>query len=92
MNINITTKYNIGDKVYVAGCYYDYYPQQIPHIVTDILIKVDDERIILRYEIEQNGVIEFVPEELMFATYAECTKWCEKQNTNSSILSIDNTK
>ena len=92
MEINISTKYNIGDKVYVAECYYDYYPQQIPYTITDLLIKVDDKRIALIYEIEQNGMTDSVPEEWIFDTYAECTKWCEKQNKSSCTLSIDNTK
>jgi hypothetical protein len=79
MDINITTKYSIGDEVYVADCYYDYYPQITPYIITDILITVNN-KVVVRYRIERDGCSNSVPEEWIFETYAECTKWCEKQN------------
>ena len=92
MDINIQTKYNIGDMVYVANHFYDYYPQKNPYVITDISIKINTQQIVTRYFIEQDGCIDSVPEEWIFATYAECTKWCEEQNKSLSILSIDNTK
>ena len=92
MDINITTKYNIGDEVYVADHFYDYIPLRTPFIITDVLITIDSHKRTIRYMVEQNGCVDSVPEEWIFDTYAECTKWCEKHNKSSYTLSIDKTK
>lgn len=92
MDINIRTKYNIGDTVYVAINYYEYYPQKIPYIITDISVKVNEQHSIIAYSIKQDGCIDCVSEEWLFDTYEECTNWCKKQNQNLSILSMDKTK
>lgn len=80
MKIDIETKFNIGDMVYIADHYYDLYPQQEPFIITDILININGHSTLIRYDAECNNGSCRVPEEWVFKTYAECTKWCEEHN------------
>lgn len=86
MDINIKTKYNIGDTVYTADHYYDFYPISTPGIVKNILFDGDVDKVRIDYVIEQDIFTVRTPEEWLFLTYAECTKWCEEHNKNSSNL------
>lgn len=80
MQTTINTKYNIGDTVYTIGLYHDYYPISKPYTVKNILINGNVNNIHISYEIENDELIECVPEGWLFSSCAECTKWCEKQN------------
>lgn len=80
MDINIKTKYNIGDLVYTAGLYHELYPISNPYIIKNILVNGNINKICINYEIEQNRCIERISESWLFPTYAECTKWCEEHN------------
>jgi hypothetical protein len=80
ININIKPKYNIGATVYIADHYYDFYAQQKPYTIRDIYININRDRISIMYQVEQKDIICKVPEEWVFTTYAECTKWCSKHN------------
>lgn len=80
MQIVVNTKYNIGDIVYVANHYYDFYPISKPYTVKNILINGNSNKIYIDYEVEQDEFIERVPEHWIFSTYAECTKWCDEKN------------
>ena len=86
MKININTKYNIGDTVYVADHYYDFYPISTPGIIENILIDGDINKIRIDYIIQQDIFTVSVPEEWVFPSYAECTKWCEEHNKTSYTL------
>jgi hypothetical protein len=80
MTVTVETKFNVGDTVYIADNYYDFYANQTPCIVKDVLIDVNRRRTCISYEVEQEDFTYMVPESWMFATYEECEKWCEKQN------------
>lgn len=80
MNINIQTKFNVGDMVYVADLYHDFYPQKEPYLITDLRLKANINHSYIRYEVQRDDVVQLVPEEWIFATYADCTKWCDKRN------------
>lgn len=80
MNISINTKFNIGDKVYIADLYYDFYACRKPHTIIDILIDINRHRTHIMYEVKQDNVTYRVPERLTFDTYEECAKWCEEHN------------
>jgi hypothetical protein len=80
MKRTVETKFNVGDIVYVADHYYDFYAQKTPYIITDVLIDINGQRTMIRYDAEcKNGSCR-IPEEWVFETYTECTKWCEEHN------------
>ena len=80
MNVNINTKYNIGDQVYLAQIYHEYYANSEPYEIVGINVHMNEHAIKFTYNIEQGGVITTVSENLLFATYEECTKWCKEHN------------
>lgn len=81
MDLNISTKYNIGDTVYIPDFYHSYWANPTPYIITDIFIQVArNHNITIRYRVMQAELTDLVFENFIFATYEECTKWCEKQN------------
>lgn len=80
MELNIKTKYNVGDVVYTAYCYHDYLPLSTPCIVKNILIHGDINRIYFTYQIENDLFVDKVPEDWLFPTYAECWDWCREHN------------
>jgi hypothetical protein len=86
MNININTKYNIGDTVYIVDSCYDYYPVNIPCIVKNIFIRGNINNIYVNYEVQHDTLSLLLPESWIFPTYAECTKWCEEHNKISYTL------
>ena len=82
MKINVDTKYNIGDTVYIAECYYSEFVPSAACVITKIhtaCLGVNFPQEIV-YEINNQGFPELVGESTCFATYAECTKWCEEHN------------
>ena len=81
MNLNINTKYNIGDTVYVPDLYEVYIANSTPYTIIDILIQVArNHNITIRYRVMQAELTDLVSEHFIFSTYEECTKWCEKQD------------
>lgn len=79
MNINIETKYNIGDTVYIAEHYDEFFPSK-PLEVIGILIKISPIATLVEYKLQDNGYDEIVIEPYIFATYEECVKWCDNHN------------
>ena len=85
MNINIETKFNIGDDVWIASyCYDTYYPSKHPFKVNEINIEVDSSQLIVYYwgtmeTVDWTDVSKYA-ESACFSTYEECTKWCEEHN------------
>ena len=82
MNIIVNTKFNIGDKVYIANYYHDFYVTEKPHIIKDVLVVINSNKTMIRYEVEQNGSTDCVPEYWVFPSYEECAEWCESQNAD----------
>lgn len=80
MKTVIDTKFNVGDMVYVADHYYDFYANRIPYLIKAILIDVNHRRTRIAYEVEQGDATYRIPEAWVFATYEECAEWCEKEN------------
>lgn len=76
----IYTKFNVGDVVYAAETYEIYWASKEPYTVTDVLIKIDDSGQTVTYRIKQGEIIDTISERLLFATYEECTKWCDEHN------------
>jgi hypothetical protein len=80
MKFTIDTKFNIGDKVYAADHYHDYYASHVPYVISDVIINIDNRDIRIMYCVELGEQTDRFPEEWLFATYEECAKWCEEHN------------
>ena len=80
MTATVETKFDVGDMVYVADLYYDFYPISKPYVIRDVVVRITSDSIHIHYEIEQEGISSYVPEGLAFETYTECTKWCREHN------------
>ena len=80
MKFSLETQFDIGDAVYTADHYHDYYANSTPHVITDIIININNRGIRTMYCVEQGGLADRFPGEWVFSTYEECTKWCDEQN------------
>ncbi len=80
MNINVTTKFNIGDKVYMIERYEDYFPNKNVLTIKGISFDVDHDKQEIRYYVSAYGRIHSVPEHKLFTSYEECTIWCDEHN------------
>jgi hypothetical protein len=80
MKINLETQFNIGDIVYAADHYYDFYATSKPYVISDIIINIDHRDVRTMYCVEQGDITDRFPEDWLFATYEECKRWCDKQN------------
>jgi hypothetical protein len=80
MEISVKTKYNVGDVVYIADCYYDFYANHEPYVVKDVIIDINTHRTRIQYEVEQKYTSYRVSEAMTFSTYAQCAKWCNEHN------------
>ena len=80
MNISLNTKFNIGDAVYFAETYEDYWANKEPYIVTDIMVKVNKYGQSIVYRISQNCFTDTVSEHMLFQKYEDCAKWCKEHS------------
>lgn len=80
MKLSIETKFNIGDTVYIAERFEDWFAYKKPHIISDISISVNSRAVHVLYEVQQDGFTDSVPEDFVFSTYEECAKWCNERN------------
>ena len=80
MTFTINTKFDVGDEVYIADSYYEYYASSKPYVITRVHIKSDGNKTHITYDVEQDGFRDIVTEGLVFQTYEECTKWCKNHN------------
>ncbi len=80
MKITVKTKFSIGDLVYVAVPYYEYYVDSEPYTIVGITIRLNDHAVKIVYNIEKDNIIDSVSENFVFATYAECLEWCDNKN------------
>lgn len=80
MKFTIDTKFNIGDTVYAADHYNEFYAHHDPYIISDIIININNRDIRTMYCVEQGDRADRFPENWLFASYEECTKWCADNN------------
>lgn len=80
MKITIETKFDIGDTVYIADSYDEFYPHKQPYVVMDVLTNTNHGKTHIRYQVEIDGMIDFFPEEWVFLSYEECAQWCKEHN------------
>ena len=91
MDINIKSKYNIGDDIYFAEFYDGWVPSQ-QYKISEICVTISSCGAIVMYIISKCSNYMRITEDRCFGNYADCLKWCEDHNKSSSSLSIDNTK
>lgn len=78
MKLSIETKFNIGDTVYIAERFEDWFAYKKPYIIFDISISANSQIVRILYEVQQDRFTDSVPEDLVFSTYEECVKWCDE--------------
>ena len=81
MEINVTSKFNLGDRVWVPELYADewYVSQQIEYHVSDIAVFISSDGTRIIYTIKNSGgVVLKYPEETCFSNYSDCEKWCKE--------------
>lgn len=85
MDINVSTKFNIGDEIYLGVLYYDsiFRPEGI-YTVRSIKVCTNLEHQNIEYElmahVDEGIYIGTCSEDRCFSTKEECQKWCDKQN------------
>lgn len=82
MDINIKTRYDIGDTVYIAECYNGEFVPSKACIVKDIKIwsiGINEPRRII-YKVLNNDFEETIDEPVCFESYAKCLEWCDLHN------------
>lgn len=84
-DINVKTKYKIGDQIWFADYFHDTFcPCKYYGEIYEINIEIDKNQTCIYYwvVVDYNGNKEFekYSENACFATYEECTKWCEEHN------------
>lgn len=80
MKIKLTTKFNVGDAVYITEHYNEFYASKDPWTITDIFIQINKYKTNILYWIKKGNCTDKIQEDWLFATYEECTKWCEDHN------------
>ena len=84
MKITIKTKFGIGDSVYVAVPYHEYYADSEPWTVVGIAVYLNEHAEKIIYHIERDSTIDSISEKMVFATYAECLEWCDNKNEDEN--------
>ena len=81
MKLTIDTKFNVGDTVYVADYYYDFYTVSKPCVVTEIRIIINSVNTYVSYIIMDDNNIYITKSELyLFRSYDECAAYCKSHN------------
>ena len=84
MEINLNTKFDIGDMVYIAERYYDYYASKNPCTVIGISINISNNNTKIMYNLSQNDLTYLMPEDLVFTNHKECAEWCKERNQHNA--------
>lgn len=80
MKIDIETKFNISDFVYIPEQYHDeWFAPNHAYEICAIHVRVDDS-ICVYYSILYGDMVCEHTDRYLFASYEECKQWCEKQN------------
>lgn len=83
MDFSIITRYDIGDTVFIAEFYDEYMVSKVLTVVTiEISVSANKTKVVY-YLNDGSDYKGYYFEDALFATYEECTKWCEEHNKNS---------
>ena len=82
MDINISTKFNVGDTVYVTDYYHDTYHASKRRCIINYINVYAAPTLDVVYSVidkDLNIIIDYA-ESMLFSTYEECQNWCDKKN------------
>lgn len=82
MDINIKTKFNIGDKIWIPDYYHDqwFVRNKDGYLVSSMKIYIDSNGQKIFYIFKDNDRMQEYPLRLCFSSYKECEIWCDKKN------------
>lgn len=83
MNINIKTKFNVGDKVWIPERYDDHWfvKNKNGYCIHEIKIYINSHNQITSYIVKDNNKeLKEYPIRFCFSDYKECQLWCKKEN------------
>ena len=83
MDINMKTKFNIGDKVWIPDVFDgEYYVEDKCYVIQSITIGIDDVNTVIQYYLrhENNIGFHYAHEHKMFNSYKEACDYCKTQN------------
>ena len=82
--INVKSKFNIGDTVWVADYYYDdwFISNEDGYLICGIEAYINENTQHVNYVIKDitNNTISKQPSHHCFGSYDECKQWCDKEN------------
>lgn len=82
MKIDIETKFNISDFVYIPEQYHDeWFAPNHAYEICAINVMVDD-GVCVYYSILYGDMVCERTDRYLFASYEECRQWCKKANSN----------
>lgn len=77
MKIEVETKFNVGDFVYIPELYHhEWFALKRPFEIYKIIVKTYGNTIYICYELLDETLFER-KEDFVFASYEECEQWCE---------------
>ena len=80
MKIEVETKFNVGDFVYIPELYrHEWFALKRPFEIYKTIINTYGNNVYIYYELLDETLIEY-KEDFIFAYYEECEKWCREQN------------
>jgi hypothetical protein len=85
MNINVETKFNIGDAIYAPLVYACWIPKSISTQITDIEVRYNTHKGIQVFYVLADR-LGSIPENMCFTSYEECKQWCWEQNEKDGLL------
>ncbi|MGN0318742.1 MAG: hypothetical protein ACI4E1_12500 [Lachnospira sp.] len=81
MKIEVETKFNVGDLVYIPELYHhEWFTLKRPFEIYKIIIKTYGNTVYIYYELLDEILIER-KEDFVFTSYEECERWCIEQNS-----------
>ena len=80
MDINMQTRFNIGDPVWIPDIYYEWFPRKEVYYIEKINISVDLNQTRVSYVVQDiRGNRHEYSSRVCFASYEECKEWCERR-------------
>lgn len=86
MNIEISTKFNIGDTIFISEyCNGEFYAS-MGYIVDWVGVRFERSGTIVEYGVRYGDITyDHLAEVSCFASYDECQAWCDKRNSNPGV-------
>lgn len=80
MDIEVSTKFNIGDSVYFPEFLYGEYYSSMQYIVRGVRLIFDADKMMIEYTVQCGDSTYDLIESMCFRSYDECKEWCTNRN------------